>query len=475
MTDIRQEDLDRLDQMFEEAEKAAVADWLDDLYTHLVEGDRYLKQVVDHTLPGQMGSADQPGAEEMFWGAIPAIFAYPPKKIPPIVRYAMKRLAKIKVHGHSIIPQTTIKPEQRWNEFLKRAEKDGVVDDSGDIWGTQKYQQLDWRWIQSLLDSYLTPKKDKLYNKAGQVIPIGDNVCIGLIGDWGTGTAPAIKVIKAAAAAGPDYLVHLGDVYYSGRDSSFWHRLDHTAEEKSKFVDIWRKKAKNITSFALNSNHEMYSKARGYFNDALKSKPFLTQKRASHFLLHNGDWQIFGLDTAWAAKPYLYMEGVLTEDQTSFLAAHVDPNKKIILLSHHTGLSTDGTRVRDKIWGQIETALKGRQPDYWYWGHIHNGIVYNGVGRTPEARNQTRCRCVGHGAVPFGYAWGLEKYKGDGKPIAYFSHEKRGSSNELKNGFATLELSGTAITEKFFTEDGECVWSAAPGMAVSHELVADPT
>ena len=462
MAEAREESLSRLDQMFKEAEKAAVDDWLDDLYTHLVEGDRYLKQVVDHTLLEQLGAAGLPGAVDMFWGAIPAIFAYPPKEIPWIMREAMKRFAKKKIHGHPIIPPTTIVPEQRWNAFLKRATKGDVVDGSGDIWGTQKYQQLDWRWIQALLDSYLTPQNGKLYGQPGQVIPIGDNVRIGLVGDWGTGTAAAIKVIEAAAAAKPDYLVHLGDVYYSGRDSSFWHRLDHTAEETKKFVDLW---PKTIVSFALNSNHEMYSKARGYFSDALRAKPFLAQKRASHFLLENDGWQIFGLDTALAAKPYLYMDPALTTQQTDFLSHHVKPNKKVILLSHHTGLSIDGTRVCDAIWSQIERAL-GRQPDYWYWGHIHNGIVYNGVGRTPAARNHTMCRCVGHGAVPYGYAWGLEEYTGDGKPIAHFSHEKRGATHEVKNGFATLDLKGTVITETFFDEDGCCVWSPTPEVAL---------
>jgi len=394
----------------------------------------------------------------MFWGAIPAFFAYPPEELPRVLRHAMKRFAEIQVDGHSIIPPTTIVPEARWNEFLNCAEEEGVVDGNGDIWGTSKYQQLDWRWIQALLDTYLTPKNDKLYKKEGQVIRIGDKVNIGLVGDWGTGTAPATKVIAAAAGRKPDYLVHLGDVYYSGRDSSFWDRLDDTEEEKHKFVDLWRQNVKGIESFALNSNHEMYSKARGYFEDALKNGPFQAQKRASHFLLQNDHWQVFGLDTAWAAKPYLYMEGALNEDQTDFLGAHADPKKKVILLSHHTGLSTDGTRVRDALWGQIETALK-RQPDYWYWGHIHNGIVYNGVGRQPEGRNHTKCRCVGHGAIPFGLAWGLEKYRGDGKPIAHFSTKSRGSSgNELMNGFATLELDKEDIAERFFTEDGSRAW-----------------
>ena len=75
---------------------------------------------------------------------------------------------------------------------------------------------------------------------------------------------------------------HLGDVYYAGTED----------EVNERFSDDW---PKNVSehSWALNSNHEMYSGGYGYFKITLKK----FGQPASYFCLRNSNWQIIGLDT----------------------------------------------------------------------------------------------------------------------------------------------------------------------------------
>ena len=86
-----------------------------------------------------------------------------------------------------------------------------------------------------------------------------------------------------SSGAQADYIVHLGDVYYAGT----------TGEESGNFVDLWPKAYASGNSFTLNSNHEMYYGANGYFKTALGSgAPFAHQKNTSYFALTYGDWVV---------------------------------------------------------------------------------------------------------------------------------------------------------------------------------------
>src|SRR5207253_2455371 len=92
----------------------------------------------------------------------------------------------------------------------------------------------------------------------------GDSLKIALIGDWGTGPwtdgtipYPAVEVMNQVKQLTPDFTIHLGDVYYAGT-AGFG-----SDEEVKNFVDLWVSGTRG--SFMLNSNHEMYSGAQGYF------------------------------------------------------------------------------------------------------------------------------------------------------------------------------------------------------------------
>ena len=49
-----------------------------------------------------------------------------------------------------------------------------------------------------------------------RTIELKSDARVALVGDWGTGARPAVEILKQIAAAEPDLLVHLGDIYYSG-------------------------------------------------------------------------------------------------------------------------------------------------------------------------------------------------------------------------------------------------------------------
>ena len=94
--------------------------------------------------------------------------------------------------------------------------------------------------------------------------------------------------------------VHLGDVYYAGTSD----------EELHLFASLWP--PGSFGSFALNSNHEMYSGAKPYFLETLANDKFLKQGGCSYFALENTNWVIVGLDSAYFSNPEsMYMDGSL--------------------------------------------------------------------------------------------------------------------------------------------------------------------
>ena len=121
-----------------------------------------------------------------------------------------------------------------------------------------------------------------------------------LVGDWGSGLPRAQKVaaamrgyVEQSLRAQQDvHVVHLGDVYYSGWDYEY----------QKRFLPYWpvqSGEAGKAGSWCINGNHDMYSGGYAYFDTLLKDLRFARQGQASFFHLHNDDWQVFGLDTAW--------------------------------------------------------------------------------------------------------------------------------------------------------------------------------
>jgi len=326
------------------------------------------------------------------------------------------------------------------------------VGPGGELWGTGKYEQLDPGWVEAAavwLENFFVPKAPFVPGPPA-VINIDDSVQIAIAGDWGTGDwrtaanpAPSTDVARHIGFLKPDYTIHLGDAYYAGT-------LD---EEKHLLTSLWPSGTKG--SLALNSNHEMYSGARGYFSEALANPKFAIQGGSSFFALQNANWVIVGLDSAYFAdEEGLYMDGALVEPsglstQISFLSSQIATGKRVIVLSHHGGLSLDGA-TRTNLFREVTSAFPGGAPAsfYWYWGHEHAAAVY-----LPQGPGNILCRCCGHGGIPWGRARALQ-----GNPnVAWYESRSANDPDipqRVLNGFAMLTFDGPNLKETFYDENG---------------------
>lgn len=326
------------------------------------------------------------------------------------------------------------------------------MSDEGDLVGPYKYESLDFGWTESAacwLEHIPPGNKAAFPNDPPDTIPIENSVSIAIAGDWGTGfdyrtdaqPTPAEKVADQIKTINPTYSVHLGDVYYAGTES----------EEDEKFISLWPEGSK--ASFTLNSNHEMYSGGFGYFGNVLKDPKFAAQNGHSYFALQNDDWLVIALDTAYHADEInLYQHGNLDPDQCDFLDGLLEKdtqNRRTILLTHHNGLSVDGV-TPTALWGQIAPRFANREL-WWYWGHMHAGVVYSD-------RGQVHPRCAGHGAIPAGTPGSLVA-----NPAAIWHESQKATdllySARVRNGFVLLCLDGRTLTETFINEDGVKVYT----------------
>ncbi len=316
-----------------------------------------------------------------------------------------------------------------------------------EIVGTRQYEDLDPGWIGSFYN-YLFSKKvpfpihdDRapVGRPGSGVIQIPGDVTLALSGDWGTGNESSGSIARKIEALRPraSYTVHLGDVYYSGTPE----------EEQRRFVDLWPVGADG--ALAINSNHEMYSGGKGYFNIALESSKFSLQRRLSYFALENARWIIFGLDSAYPSQARLYDKGELDSTQLRFLATHGAraraAGKRVMVMTHHQPIEFDGSLVTP-LCDRVTRAASVREL-HWYWGHIHGAAVL-----APKVVNGVvvHGRCVGHGGVPY------EPFARTGA-MEWTESELAGDPEEKRralNGFAVVRLHEAEIAETFFGEDG---------------------
>lgn len=372
--------------------------------------------------------------------------------------------------------------EEIFGAFQKSAYDYGIVAADGTLWTLGKYAQLDLGWLttlphyaKNLLDPssiyHPYPTPDKAYKAAigaGQ-----DSVSIAIIGDWGCGAygdefgghGPAVAVMNAVKDLNVDYVVHLGDVYYCGTDANRFP----PNEEQNKLLDTWDTGlTEGGRSFTINSNHEMYGAAKGLIDVALApGTPFGHQNTAPYFALTYNDWVIIGLDSAYFDPSMLYMKGAINDpQQQKFVNSLGDlSDKKVLTMTHHNPMIYDGSaitkhkRTKKTLWGDMK-ALLGKQPDVWYWGHLHLGVVYNehSVLGAPQGKTgaTTTCRCVGHSAMPYGNAHGMVP-----KNVHYYANTPlTKGSKQMQNGFAVLTLnSDGSFAETFYevTSNGDYV------------------
>jgi hypothetical protein len=413
----------------------------------------------------------------------------------------------------SLFPPTQITPTQyaQWQTIWAGA---GVIAPDGTMVADGPFSQLDKGWLYSSVLytlGILGELQKAPFGSTPQVIALPNNptLTVALIGDWGTGPwsdcstdGPATAIMNQLQTLSPppDIIIHVGDVYYSGTGHLPWEITLLMAalyaktqvtffptEENLRLIQRWWSKPPVPPSFTLNSNHEMYSGANGYFYDALGSPLFAAQKGTSYFALYYQDWAILGLDSGFYSTSFFNMQGALQDsadpDQVAWFQGLDLSPKNIIALTHHTALSVEGFPIEnqllpdlsEKLYQDMYSALNSRDPDYWYWGHTHNGVVYNSNATMSSSRKtKTLCRCVGHSAIPFGtaYYWDGQNQlplTRNGK-VDYYACTPLPNPNQckqwdkrVKNGFAVLTLQAGTISEAFYEQDNPVpVWTSGP-------------
>lgn len=347
--------------------------------------------------------------------------------------------------------------DANYNALLACSRQGGLVAPNGVVYGERQYEQLDIRWMWAWVDYLLSHHLGHFATFGTTPAPpiqlegaTAGEVRIALVGDWGTGdsTAEAVMAqIVGLAPAPPDYIIHLGDVYYAGTAGDYLP----LREEFTNLIGFWPPEYAG-KSFTMNSNHEMYSGAEGYFQALnVPGSPFSVQNHTSYFSMQYGGWTILGLDTAYFSTSPMVMDGSIggvNGIQGQWIQGMKLSPGKVMVISHHNGLSDDGT-VKQPVWAEVNGALGG-DPFAWYWGHEHLGVVYtNPTKSNPPAA--TYCRCLGHGALPYGDAGELHNAPG----VAYYAHTPQPSSVLVYNGWVLLTLKSalgqlTSITEEFY-------------------------
>jgi hypothetical protein len=280
------------------------------------------------------------------------------------------------------------------------------------------------------------------------------NKCkIALLGDWGADNDHAKNVAHQAMLRAPDYMIHLGDIYYSGSES-----------ECQTFLKNWPMKdgsgkPKQGSSFALNGNHEMYSLGKPYFSLVL---PAFGQE-ASYFTLFNDYWQFQGLDTAYV--PFSIDGGNVDarlQAQWNWLLESVNsnPTKRNILLSHNQPVSAHLPEIQaaQTLMDEARKLLAETSLGTiygWFFGHEHRCAIY----RDDVQSALFRARLIGNGAIGHHPQTEVVPARDEtGAECSPFTWVNRRSLEDRGivaiSSFALLTVDGERIDIEYIDEDG---------------------
>jgi predicted phosphodiesterase len=287
-------------------------------------------------------------------------------------------------------------------------------------------------------------------------IEIPEKCKIALLGDWGADNDHAKNIAAQAMARNPNFIIHLGDIYYSGSEGecrSFLHNWPLKNEDGDP---------KKGVSFALNGNHEMYSLGKPYFQIVL---PAFGQE-ASYFTLFNGHWQFQGLDTAYL--PFS-IRGDNGKDRDSRLevqwqwlreSMRSNPSKRNIFLSHNQPVSAHLPEIQaaQPLMDEARQLLKEFNLGTiygWFFGHEHRCTIYDDAVISAEFR----ARLIGNGAIGHHPQEETEPATDEtGAHCAPFVWVNKRSLNDegivAMSSFALLSIDGERIDIEYIDEDG---------------------
>ncbi len=335
----------------------------------------------------------------------------------------------------------------------------------------------------NILLEHIKPKADfRIATEAKSYVKIKEKCKIALLGDWGADNDHAQRIAALVRKSGANIVIHLGDIYYAGNQY-----------ECERFLENWPLKVAGRNSFALNGNHEMYSRGIPYFNTVL---PAFDQE-ASYFTLYNENWQLHGLDTAYvpfsidgtvpdAGKPGLmnrflhYVSGgKITENgaqpddrlkaQWEWLKEKIsgEPKKKNILLSHNQPISAylPEYQAGHPLYWQF-LMLQEQLPNglnavlAWFFGHEHKGTIYKDGDHL-----DFKARLIGNGAIPHSVQElaPAQRDESNAPCAAVFTVNNKALAKDFLgigeldlalSTFALITLDGPNATVEYINEDG---------------------
>lgn len=228
------------------------------------------------------------------------------------------------------------------------------------------------------------------------IYPLPVQTTLALYGDWASGTQVADTVAGHIRARRPDTTIHMGDIYFVGDEDEARENFLGQEVPGSPFRAV-AYPAGTQRSFAMNGNHEMYARGRGYFRHVL---PALGQK-SSFFALENEHWRVLALDSGYHSITWPFWELIVKPDchlpdaVVDWLKTAITPDPRgTIILTHHQPFSYYEAGF-PRLIEQIAQVLGG--PVLWLWGHEHWLSLYAPV----EASGMTiHGRCIGHAGMP---------------------------------------------------------------------------
>ena len=323
-------------------------------------------------------------------------------------------------------------PEAKFEAFLAKTPPSQRSKKTARSAALEQFDNLDPRWIEVVWEkAKLLFKGKRKFIKHTSVtdfrFSLAEKARIAVVGDWGGGNAAAQAVARQIQKLDPlpDHLIHLGDVYYAGTPK----------EVQDRFFAFWPTPNASGSSFALNSNHEMYSGGYGYFDTTLKK----FKQPASYFSLGNKNWRFIGLDTG-------YVDHDLNREQVAWLKAQLNVGgARNVLLTHHQLFSAYEDTNADNLLSRVQPFLAAKQIYGWIWGHEHLCVVY-------KENMGVKARCVGNGCFPYNPPTVQPRV-----PVEWIDDRPQPNVKDYKgiHTFALLDIEAETVKISYVDQDGQ--------------------
>ncbi|NRD61298.1 hypothetical protein HRD49_06000 [Corallococcus exiguus] len=266
--------------------------------------------------------------------------------------------------------------------FEPQADLRGWLLFSGPVWLEQgaAARQAPFRWHFGAKSRFVYPLREP---------EPGRPVEVALFGDFGTGEYSSRYIARQLVMRGErlDCAVHLGGVFYSGRQGE----LDaHLAEPLEPLLGT-------TALLTLNAPPEMRSGAGAYFRylDERRGASSRHPQEGSYFSLAAERFQLIGLDTAWF-EAGRHREPALLQWLEQRLSEGRRRGAMNILLTHAAPYGPGAEQLAPLVTEDLRTLVVEREwVDLWCWGGAQAGALYDRAPGLPFVGAS-----LGHGGFP---------------------------------------------------------------------------